>query len=284
MKLLIQRNFYLYFRNKSGIFFSLLGAMVSFFLYIIFLKESFIENWSNFNHKIEILDYWLLSGTLAITAITTTLSGLSQFVQDKEKGVDKDWIVTDLSNFKLKLSYIFSATIIGLIMQIFVASLMTIYFHFIDSIQLFNKNILMMLCIMLINSFLSTMINFLIVQKINHLDNFGRVSSIISTVTGFFVGVYIPIGSLPNIVQSIMKIFPGNYVASLFRQLFLNDLVSNSFTNVNKINEFNAFMGIKIKFLGFLNFNETFGILFLMLIISLFMGFILSFKKLDKGR
>lgn len=39
MLALLKRNFILYFRNRSGVFFSLLGALISFFLYIIFFAE-----------------------------------------------------------------------------------------------------------------------------------------------------------------------------------------------------------------------------------------------------
>ena len=35
MLALLKRDFLLYFRNRSGVFFSLLGALISFLLYII---------------------------------------------------------------------------------------------------------------------------------------------------------------------------------------------------------------------------------------------------------
>ena len=39
MLALLKRDFLLYFRNRSGVFFSLLGALISFLLYIIFFAE-----------------------------------------------------------------------------------------------------------------------------------------------------------------------------------------------------------------------------------------------------
>ena len=41
MLALLKRDFLLYFRNRSGVFFSLLGALISFLLYIIFLQKKF---------------------------------------------------------------------------------------------------------------------------------------------------------------------------------------------------------------------------------------------------
>ena len=39
MLALLKRDFLLYFRNRSGVFFSLLGALISFLLYIIFCRK-----------------------------------------------------------------------------------------------------------------------------------------------------------------------------------------------------------------------------------------------------
>lgn len=36
---LCKRNLLLYFRDKSGVFFSILGAMISLVLYVIFIKK-----------------------------------------------------------------------------------------------------------------------------------------------------------------------------------------------------------------------------------------------------
>ena len=38
MMMLMKRNILLYFRNRSGVILSLLGAMISFILYLVFLK------------------------------------------------------------------------------------------------------------------------------------------------------------------------------------------------------------------------------------------------------
>ncbi len=44
MLALCQRNFLLYFKNKTSIFFSLFGAMISFILFVIFLKQTWLKN------------------------------------------------------------------------------------------------------------------------------------------------------------------------------------------------------------------------------------------------
>lgn len=74
---LVKRNLIRYFRHRSGVFFSLLGALISFVLYIIFLKNNMVQNWSAVTQSSQLLDSWLIGGTLSVMAITTTLwSGL----------------------------------------------------------------------------------------------------------------------------------------------------------------------------------------------------------------
>lgn len=275
---MIKRNLYLYFRNKSGVIFSILGALISFILLIIFLQKNFLDSWPNFSHKVEILDYWMIGGTLSITGITTTFYGLSQLVKDKQNGVYKDLLMTDITSFKLKIGYVVSSSLIGIIMQLVVFWLMFLYFKLTDLILLTLYQMVGILCIIIINSVLSTSIVFLISQKINRVDNFGRLSNIISITSGFLVGVYIPVGSLPTFAQNIIKFFPGNYVASLFRQILLNDLVSKSFSNQSLSYHFNLLMGVKIKIIHLLSFNRTLEIICLLILISLFLIWISSFN------
>ena len=51
MLALLKRNFLLYFRNRSGVFFSLLGALISFVLYIIFLQKNLTDAWAQLPNR-----------------------------------------------------------------------------------------------------------------------------------------------------------------------------------------------------------------------------------------
>ena len=96
MLMLIKRNFLLYFRNHSGVVLSLFGAIIPFVLYLVFLKNNMKGSWSDSSHAAELLDFWLISGTLAVTALTTTLSAFSQQTEDRERKVTADLFITDL--------------------------------------------------------------------------------------------------------------------------------------------------------------------------------------------
>ena len=83
--------------------FSLLGALISFILYLVFLKDNIESSWSQIDNTNQLLDTWLIGGTLAITGITTTLSNLSQWTKDKESHVRQDLLITDLGYWPLSL-------------------------------------------------------------------------------------------------------------------------------------------------------------------------------------
>ena len=105
MLALLKRNFLLYFRNRLGVFFSLLGALISFVLYIIFLQKNLTDAWAQLPNRGPVLNNWLMSGTLAVTGITTSLAALTQSVKDREHQVDQDLYLSDQGKWRLPSFY-----------------------------------------------------------------------------------------------------------------------------------------------------------------------------------
>ena len=55
-----------------------------------------ISSWKTVPSSHQLLDFWLIGGTLSVTAITTTLTSLGQLVKDKERKVIKDFYLTSI--------------------------------------------------------------------------------------------------------------------------------------------------------------------------------------------
>ena len=89
----VKRNLLLFFRNRAGVFFSVLGALIAFLLYLVFLKKSMSTLWP-LAHPEKLLDPWLIGGTLTITAVTTTQNGLARMIVDRETGRLSDYLLT----------------------------------------------------------------------------------------------------------------------------------------------------------------------------------------------
>ncbi|WEA58179.1 ABC transporter permease [Pediococcus pentosaceus] len=252
---LTKRNLLLYFRNRSGVFFSLLAAMISFVLYIIFLKNSMINSWQEVPNSHQLLDLWLIGGTLSVTAITTTFTSLGQLVEDKEREVIKDFYLTDLSHFEIKISYMLSASLIGFLMQLMMLFLMMGYFSITDSLTIPWASMPAVICVALFSSLLAVVINMLFIQLINRFDLLGALESIVGTASGFLVGTYIPIGILPNFAQFLIKLTPGAYVAAIYRQILMADKLKTAFHGQQS--HFEKMMGIKLEWHHLLTGMQT---------------------------
>lgn len=264
---LTKRNLLLYFRNHTGVFFSLLGAMISFVLYVIFLKMTMISSWQQVLNSRQLLDFWLIGGTLSVTAITTTLSSLGQLVRDKKRGVIKDFYLTDISRFKMKVSYMLSAAIIGFLMQLIMLAIMLGYFAATDNLVIPWSKTPAVLGLAFLSALLSVVINMLFVQFISRFDSLGTIESILGAASGFLVGTYIPIGGLPHFAQLLIKFTPGSYVAALYRQIFMNDPLTNAFHGQQ--GHFEKIMGVKIAWQHLLTGNQTIELLIAVFIIGM---------------
>ena len=261
MLALIKRNFLLYFRNRSGVILSLFGAIIPFVLYIVFLKNNYK------GHSSQLMDLWLIGGVLAVTGLTTTLAAFSRQVEDRERKVTDDLFITDLGPWGLQLSYLVSSVIISFLMQVIMFAFMLSYFTLADNIS-FEWGILpYLLLLMILNSLLATLINALIVQCFKSVDSLGKLATVVGATSGFLVGTYIPIGTLPNMAQNLMKLTPSNYMASLLRQVLMKESLADTFANSSQSQAaFEKTMGIRIEWQELLTRTETFYIVGVVLV------------------
>lgn len=246
---LYHRNMKLYFRDRAGVFFSLLGAIIAFVLYIVFLKKTMSGNWVGAPDGDRLLDLWLISGTLAVASTTTTLTGISQMVMDKENHVWDDLRLTNLSPGNMVMAYLMSAASIGVIMQVFLLIIMIAYFTLADSIDLPWKSIPAVLALMVISSLMMAALNCLVIGFVRKQNTLSLISTIVGTLSGFLVGVYVPIGVLPDAAQFIIKLNPATYVASLYRHYLMRDALDDAFGSAPAAvaANFAETMGIGIK-------------------------------------
>ncbi|MFS9038299.1 ABC transporter permease [Streptococcus timonensis] len=255
MLALLKRDFLLYFRNRSGVFFSLLGALISFLLYIIFLQKNLMDAWSQLPDNKSLLNNWLMGGTLAVTGITTSFTALTQMIQDRENQVDQDLFLTDLGSWGLQLSYLISSLIISFVMQAFMLIVMSLYFQEIPAMnKLFEISL-----IMLLSSLLSTLVNVLLINHFQSVDSLGKLATIVGTASGFLVGTYVPMGILPNFAQVLMKCTPATYLASLYRQVLMKEQLETTFMgNSSLLEEFQEKLGIRLNWQNLLTKEETY--------------------------
>ena len=274
MLALLKRNFTLYFRNRSGVFFSLLGALISFLLYIIFLQKNLTDAWSQLPDKTSLLNNWLMGGTLAVTGITTSFTALTQMVQDREHQVDQDLFLTDLGSWGLQVSYLISSIVISFVMQLFMFIVMSLYFQ---EVPVWSQ-IAEVALIMLLSSVLSSLVNAILIHRFQSVDSLGKLATIVGTASGFLVGTYVPLGVLPNFAQLLMKCTPATYIASLYRQVLMKEQLADTFVgNSDLLAEFQEKMGIELKWQELLTKEKTY-----LIVVSISLAAILLWLLLVK--
>ena len=272
MLALLKRNFTLYFRNRSGVFFSLLGALISFLLYIIFLQKNLTDAWSQLPDKTSLLNNWLMGGTLAVTGITTSFTALTQMVQDREHQVDQDLFLTDLGNWGLQASYLISSIVISFVMQLFMFVVMSLYFQ--ESPDW--SHLAEVALIMLLSSVLSSLVNAILIHRFQSVDSLGKLATIVGTASGFLVGTYVPLGVLPNFAQLLMKCTPATYIASLYRQVLMKEQLADTFVgNSDLLAEFQEKMGIELKWQELLTKEKTYLIVVSISLVAIFLWLLL---------
>ncbi|WP_298076727.1 ABC transporter permease [uncultured Abiotrophia sp.] len=211
----------LYFIQKSRVFFSLLGALITFLLYLAFLKDNMASSWPQLPGVNTFLDYWLLGGILAIVGATTSAAGLSQMVADKEKGVLADFLLTDLSYNQMQFGYFLASALISLIMQVLALGLLFAYYALTASMTLSGLQLLQLLGAMVLSALVWTSFNVLLFGFVRRVTSFGHVMLLLSTSLGFFAGVYLPLGILPQVSRWVIQVTPAPYFSSLFRHILL---------------------------------------------------------------
>ncbi|WP_143463085.1 ABC transporter permease [Levilactobacillus enshiensis] len=274
MLAMIKRNLLLYFRDRSGVFFSLLGALISFVLYLVFLKKNMLASWHQLPNAKLLLDTWLIAGTLAITGITTTLTNLALLVTDKEQHIAADLELTDAGPLRLFASYLCSAAFIGMLMQVAMFAIMWGGFYVTDGLTFSASTLLNVFVLMGTSSLLATAVNAAIIRGIHSVDSLDKLGTIVGTAAGFLVGTYIPIGMLPTFAQNLVKFIPGSYVAALYRQFLMADKLNPVFAgHVAARDQFERLMGVRLNWSTLLTQQETYHIMGLIFIGAVALAF-----------
>lgn len=234
---LIYRNINLYFRDKAQVFFSLMGALILILVYVLFLSSNQLDSVRqqvgggiNEGDLSYLINSWILAGILSVTTVTSTLGALGFMVTDKEKKIIRDFKSSPLSMSTYPIAAVITAIFIGIIISLTVlivyAGYIFITTGYLFALPVFLKTIGLIFGSSLMNASLMG----LLVSFISTNNAFSAVSLIIGTSIGFVNGMYIPIGQLSETVQKVLKLLPFSHIASLFRQVLMEESIAVTFS------------------------------------------------------
>lgn len=226
---LIQRNVRIFFRDKMNVFFALLASLIMFVLYVFFLGQLQIDGMKeNFpNATDETIEYfvnsWVFAGILTITSVTTGLAALQVFVSDRATGRFKDFAVSPVAKWKLVVAYLASTVIISLGLTTLMLLLSEVYVATNGGKWLEWDELLNVYMYLILSTITFAVISSFIAAFIKTESAFSSLGVIIGTSIGFLAGIYVPVGTLPSAVATVINVLPYAQAASLIREPFTQD-------------------------------------------------------------
>ena len=286
MNVLLIRNCKIFFRNKKGVFSSLIAALVVIVLYVFFLGDSMKKSLTELEGADHIIDAWIMSGFISIASMTTTLGAMGLMIRDKENGCIKDFFCSPLKEWQIAGGYVLSSYIVGVLMSIFTFITAEIYIVCRGGQLLDLISMVKVLGVILLTVLTSSAIMYFLISLFSHSDTYATVSSVIAPLSGFLTGIYIPVGTLPEGLQTVVKCFPISHGAALMRQVMMKEPMDAGLSKVSGeyAADFKESLGITLN-IGSTHDNVWIHIGILLITALIFFGLsvlILKYKKREK--
>ena len=231
---LTRRHLLVFFKNKVRVMYTLLVPVIIFAVYIFFLRELELSAVRNTLHDLGIaadasltkylqtlVDSWMLSGIAALSTITVSLQTNTVFVEDKQNGVNRDFVSSPINKNVLIGSYILFNFVVTLLICLVYLVICLVYLACMNEFFLGLVDFLQIFGILLYATVSSTLMTVFICSFIKTEGTMASLIAVFSTAVGFLIGAYMPLGMLPSGVQWVCAFIPGTYACSLLRYSFM---------------------------------------------------------------
>jgi multidrug/hemolysin transport system permease protein len=253
MNVLIRRNLKLYFRDRGAVFFSLLAVLIIIALYAVFLGGVWLpDSMQDLPGAGALMNSWLVAGLLAVASVTTTMGAFGVMIDDRVRKIDRDFLASPVPKSSIAGGYLGSAFLIGTIMSFVTVLAGEVYIVLSGGEWLSAPAFWKAAALVLLAALTNTSIVCFLVSFFKTQNAFGTASTIIGTLVGFLTGIYLPIGSLPSSVQTVVKAFPVSYAAALFRQVLMDAPMKAAFEGLpaQYPEAFRTYMGVDFQWNG----------------------------------
>ena len=248
---LTKRNALLFFRDRSAVFFSFLGAIIILGLYILFLRDNYLGEMGSNPGAAATVDGWMMAGVIAVTSVTTPGVFLQCMVNDRSTGVADDFMSSPAKPTAFTMGYILSTFLMGLLMSLAVMALALIYLFSMGA-SIPAESILLAVGVLFPSVLSASAIMFFLASFIRTEAAYGGFNAIVGTMTGFVTGTYIPVGVLPGSVQNVVGALPASHAAMILRGLFGGRGIDAMFSgDTVAADEFRDLMGFNLYVGGF---------------------------------
>lgn len=242
---LTRRHLLVFFKNKMRVLYTLLVPVIIFVVYIFFLRSlELTMAYSIVNERLQelgmgvadetlkgligtLVDTWMLSGITALSTITVSLQTNTVFVEDKQSGVNRDFISSPIHRNLLICSYFLCNFIVTALICIIFLVICFLYLACMGEFALTLLNVLTIFAVLIYTTVSATLMTVFICSFVKTEATMAGLMALFSTAIGFLIGAYMPLGSLPPVVQNFCGFIPGTYSCSLLRYSFMTTPLAN---------------------------------------------------------
>ncbi len=259
------RNLVLFFKDKAAVVLSFLAEFIVVGLYILFMRDNLISGFAGVENVDVLLDAWMIAGLMGITPMTTTMGAYAIMVDDKAKKIARDFMISPMHKSSLFIGYMLSAVIIGFCMSLLLLGVSVAYMYIWHDANLLVVDMADLFYVAGVNTVASASLVLFIVSFIKTSNALAGCCTILGALIGFLTGIYLPIGSLPAGVGTLVKCFPVSHGVAIFRRILTEPFLADCFgsTQSEEAVQFAKYMGIWYYFDGRI-FAEKNSLLLLM--------------------
>ena len=221
--ILIRRNLRVFWRDRLTVFFTVLGPLIVFVLFGVFLRKQTaqliqrgVPGASNAD-AYGMCDAWVFASVVSLSCFTGSLGMLMAFVDDRTTGRFSDYLVTPVKRSQLATSYVISTlTVSFAISTIFLAFSQVWALGFSDAMMNVTQ-ILQGLAAIFLACFIYSAMNMLIVTFLGSQGAMGGYSITMGTAMGFVAYCFVTPQGLAAWVNNSLAMLPFAETASLIR-------------------------------------------------------------------
>lgn len=257
------RNLRIYLRDRSAVFFSLLSMLIVVVLMLVFLGDMNVESITDLlteyalgtaedndkNAQLLVL-LWTIGGVLCVNGVTVTTMTLSIMINDAARGRLNSFRTAPISRVSLALGYILSSWAASVFICIITLAAGEIFAAASGAQLPSAAGQLGLVGAIALNSFTYAGVMYFAASLVKTEGAWSGFATLIGTLVGFIGGIYLPIGTLPEAVQTVLKCLPTIYGCSLFRGILTESALAQTFEGApaQLVSEYSEAMGITLYF------------------------------------
>ncbi|MBO5164143.1 MAG: ABC transporter permease [Ruminococcus sp.] len=292
---LTKRNCMIYIRNKGAVFSSMLTMMIVIALMLIFLGDmnvnGIVSGFFGNDAPDEVrrnaesyVFWWTVAGVLSVNSLMVVLTVLTPMIADSENGIIQSFYTSPIKRWKISAGYVTSAWVCSSAFAV-LTMLGAVIIAAVKGFDITFKDVVISVLYASANAFMYAGMMYLIAVLTKSLSAYSGLGTTIGTLCGFLGGIYLPAGSLPDGVLSVLKCLPVLHGTALIRQPLTDAPQSTLFFGLPAefSEELEDVMGVRISFgEHILNSQTELAILFISGIIFLGVGAVVLKRKTDR--